>query len=96
MRIPLTDIPNPQNARVEGAELHMFSQLSSAVGVNVGILPALVDWNASANETSYDGTNNWTGVSSTSTPGWHYSDVDRVNQFGARVTTYAARSAPAG
>ena len=21
--------------------------------------------------------------------GWHYSDVDRVNQFGARVTTYA-------
>ena len=68
----------------------MFSQLSSAVGVNVGILPALVDWNASANETSYDGTNNWTGVSSTSTPGWHYSDVDRVNQFGARVTTYAS------
>tara|TARA_B100000683_G_scaffold59235_1_gene57285 strand:+ start:72042 stop:81215 length:9174 start_codon:yes stop_codon:yes gene_type:complete len=90
LRIPLTDIPNPQNARVEGAELHMFSQLSSAVGVNVGILPALVDWNASANETSYDGTNNWTGVSSTSTPGWHYSDVDRVNQFGARVTTYAS------
>ena len=63
------------------------SQLSSAVGVNVGILPALVDWNASANETSYDGTNNWTGVSSI-TPGWHYSDVDRVNH-GARVTTYA-------
>ena len=61
LRIPLTDIPNPQNARVEGAELHMFSQLSSAVGVNVGILPALVDWNASANETTYDGTNNWTG-----------------------------------
>ncbi|MGB0489655.1 MAG: DNRLRE domain-containing protein, partial [Candidatus Poseidoniaceae archaeon] len=89
LRIPLTDIPNPQNARVEGAELHMFSQLSSAVGVNVGILPALVDWNASANETTYDGTTNWTGVSSTFTPGWHYSDVDRVNQFGARVTTYA-------
>ena len=89
LRIPLTDIPNPQNARVEGAELHMFSQLSSAVGVNVGILPALVDWNASANETTYDGTNTWTGVTSTSTPGWHYGDVDRVNQFGARVTTYA-------
>ena len=89
LRIPLTDLPNPQNARVEAAELHMFSQLSSAVGVNVGVMPALVDWNASANETTYDGTNTWTGVSSTSSPGWHYSDVDRVNQFGARVTTYA-------
>ena len=90
LRIPLSDVPNPQNAHVESAELHMFSQLSSAVGVNVGILPALVDWNASANETTYDGTNTWTGVASGSTPGWHYDDVDRVNQFGDRVTTYAA------
>ena len=41
LRIPLSDVPNPQNAHVESADLHMFSQLSSAVGVNVGILPAL-------------------------------------------------------
>jgi len=89
LRIPLTDVPNPQNARVESAQLNMFSQLSSAVGVNVGLLPALIDWNASANETTYDGVNNWTGVTNVSTPGWHYGDVDRVTQFGSEVSTYA-------
>ena len=89
LRIPLADVPNPQNAHVESAELHMFSQLSSDVGINVGVLPALIDWNASANETTYDGVNTWTGVTASSSPGWHYSDVDRVNQFDDKVSTYA-------
>ena len=47
-----------------------------------------MDWNASANETTYDGTN-FDGCQQHVHTRPALSDVDRVNQFPARVTTYA-------
>ena len=59
LRIPLTELPNPQNAHISNAELNLFAQINSDTDNAVSIHPALVAWNTSANGTTYDGVNNW-------------------------------------
>ena len=59
IRIPLDDIPQPSNARVTVATLNLFSQFQSDVDVPVAVRPVLQNWTASANATTYDGTNTW-------------------------------------
>ena len=59
IKIPLTELPNPQNAHISDAVLKMYAQFGSDTGNAVSIHPALVAWNTSANGTTYDGVNNW-------------------------------------
>ena len=59
IRIPLDDIPQPTNARITVATLNLFSQFQSDEGVPVAVRPVLQNWTASANATTYDGTNMW-------------------------------------
>jgi hypothetical protein len=59
LKIPLTELPNPQNAHISEAVLNLYAQFGSDVGNAISIHPALVSWNTSANGTTYDGTNNW-------------------------------------
>ena len=59
IKIPLTELPNPQNAHISDAVLNMYAQFGSDTGNAVSIHPALVAWNTSANGTTYDGVNNW-------------------------------------
>ena len=59
MKIPLTELPNPQNAHISNAVLNLYAQFGSDTGNSISIHPALVAWNTSANGTTYDGTNNW-------------------------------------
>jgi hypothetical protein len=59
LKIPLTELPNPQNAHVSKAILNLYAQFGSDTSNAVSIHPALVGWNTSANGTTYDGTNNW-------------------------------------
>ena len=59
IKIPLTELPNPQNAHISDAVLNMYAQFGSDTGNAVSIHPALVAWNTSANGTTYDGINNW-------------------------------------
>ena len=62
MKIPLTELPNPQNAHIANATLHLYAQFGSDTGNSVSIHPASVAWNTSANGTTYDGTNNWSAL----------------------------------
>ena len=59
LKIPLTELPNPQNAHVSEAVLNLYAEFGSDTGNAVSIHPALVGWNTSANGTTYDGSNNW-------------------------------------
>ena len=59
LKIPLTELPNPQNAHISSAQLNLFSQINSDTDNAISIHPALVAWNTSANGTTYDGVNNW-------------------------------------
>ena len=59
LKIPLTDLPNPQNAHISEAVLNLYAQFGSDEDNAVSIHPALVSWNTSANGTTYDGVNNW-------------------------------------
>ena len=59
IKIPLTELPNPQNAHISDAVLNLYAQFGSDTGNAVSIHPALVAWNTSANGTTYDGINNW-------------------------------------
>jgi len=59
MKIPLTELPNPQNAHISKAVLNLYAQFGSNTDNAISIHPALVAWNTSANGTTYDGVNNW-------------------------------------
>ena len=63
LKIPLTELPNPQNAHISEAVLNLYAQFGSDTSNAVSIHSSLVAWNTSANGTTYDGINNW------STPG---------------------------
>ena len=60
MKIPLTELPNPQNAHVSRAMLHLYAQFGSSEDNAVSVHASAVPWNTSANGTTYDGVNNWT------------------------------------
>ena len=59
LRLPLTELPNPQNAHISTAELNLFAKSNSDTDNAISVHPALVAWNTSANGTTYDGVNNW-------------------------------------
>ena len=59
LKIPLTELPNPQGAHISKAVLNLYAQFGSSTNNAVSIHPALVPWNTSANGTTYDGVNNW-------------------------------------
>ncbi len=64
LRIPLTELPNPQNAHVSKAELNLYAEFGSDTGNAVSIHESSVAWNTSANGTTYDGSNNWSSPGS--------------------------------
>ena len=59
IRIPLSQVPQPTNSRVTGAELSLFAEYDSVEGEPVAVRPVLQSWTTSANATTYDGVNNW-------------------------------------
>jgi hypothetical protein len=59
IKIPLNSYPQPLNARVTGAEINLYSEFSSSTGEPIAIRPVFQSWTADANDTTYDGTNNW-------------------------------------
>ena len=59
IKIPLTELPNPQAAHISNAVLNLYAQFGSSTDNAISIHPALVPWNESANGTTYDGVNNW-------------------------------------
>jgi len=59
IRIPLYELPTPQNSRVTSATLWMYAQTGSSNSQRVSVHSVNVDWNTSANGTTYDGVNNW-------------------------------------
>ena len=64
LRIPLTELPNPQNAHISKAELNLYAEFGSDIGNAVSIHKSSVAWNTSANGTTYDGVNNWSSPGS--------------------------------
>ena len=62
IKIPLTELPNPQNAHISKSILNLYAEFGSDIGNSVSIHPAIPAWNTSANGTTYDGTNNWTAI----------------------------------
>ncbi len=72
IRIPLYELPTPQNSRVTSASLRMYTQSGSSSSQRISIHPVNVVWNVSANGTTYDGVNNWSSY-----PGnYSSSDID--------------------
>ena len=59
IRIPLSEVPQPANARVTDAELSLFAEYGSVEDEPVAVRPVLQAWSTSANATTYDGVNNW-------------------------------------
>ena len=59
IRIPLSEVPQPANARVTGAELNMFAEYGSVEDEPIAVRPVLRPWTTAANATTYDGTNSW-------------------------------------
>ena len=59
IRIPLNSLPQPTNARVTGAELNLYSEFSSSTGEPIAVRPVYQNWTTDANDTTYDGVNNW-------------------------------------
>ena len=59
IKLPLSEIPQPANARVTQAEINLFAEYGSAVGEPVAVRQVLQNWTTSANNTTYDGVNNW-------------------------------------
>ena len=60
LKIPLNQVPSPSNARVTHAELSLLPQLGSGTNVKIAVRPVLQPWTTQLNNSSYDGTNNWT------------------------------------
>ena len=59
IKIPLNQLPTPNNARVTNAELTMWAQAGSNTNVQVAVRPVLQTWTTALNNSTYDGTNNW-------------------------------------
>ncbi|MGA0331615.1 MAG: DNRLRE domain-containing protein [Candidatus Poseidoniaceae archaeon] len=59
LKIPLNQLPTPSNARVTNAELTMWAQSGSDSNVQVAVRPVLQTWTTGLNNSTYDGTNNW-------------------------------------
>ena len=59
LKIPLNQLPTPSNARVTNAELTMWAQSGSDTNVQVAVRPVLQTWTTGLNNSTYDGTNNW-------------------------------------
>ena len=59
MKIPLTELPNPQNSHISKAVLNLYAQFGSDTDNAISIHPSLVSWNTNATGTTYDGVNNW-------------------------------------
>ncbi|MGB1793791.1 MAG: DNRLRE domain-containing protein, partial [Candidatus Poseidoniaceae archaeon] len=59
LKIPLNQLPTPSNARVTNAELSMWAQAGSDTNVQVAVRPVLQTWTTGLNNSTYDGTNNW-------------------------------------
>lgn len=59
IKIPLNQLPNPSNARITNADLNLYSIFGSSIDEPLAIRPVLQSWNADANDTTYDGINNW-------------------------------------
>ena len=59
LKIPLNQLPTPSNARVTNAELTMWAQSGSDTNVQVAVRPVLQTWTTALNNSTYDGTNNW-------------------------------------
>ena len=59
LRLPLSEIPQPSNARVTGATLSVFAEYGSPINEPVAIRPVLRSWTTAANATTYDGVNAW-------------------------------------
>ena len=59
LKIPLTELPNPQNAHISKATLNMYAEFGSSSSNHVSVHPVLVDWNSNANGSHYDGTFEW-------------------------------------
>tara|TARA_B110000467_G_scaffold7684_1_gene6746 strand:- start:4829 stop:13990 length:9162 start_codon:yes stop_codon:yes gene_type:complete len=62
IRIPLNAVPQPANARVTDAALNLYSEFGSSTGEPLAIRPVLQSWTGDANDTTYDGVNNWSAV----------------------------------
>ncbi|MCS5532792.1 MAG: DNRLRE domain-containing protein [Candidatus Poseidoniaceae archaeon] len=77
IKIPLNELPTPSNARITGAELNLYSIFGSAIDEPLAIRPVLQNWNADANDTTYDGINNWSlpGGRNISTDIGNYVDI---------------------
>ena len=59
LKIPLNQLPTPSNARVTNAELSLWAQSGSDTNVQVAVRPVLQTWTTGLNNSTYDGTNNW-------------------------------------
>ncbi|MCH1442711.1 MAG: DNRLRE domain-containing protein, partial [Candidatus Poseidoniaceae archaeon] len=59
LKIPLNQIPTPGNARVTNAELNMWAESGSDSNAQVAARPVLQTWTTGLNNSTYDGTNNW-------------------------------------
>ena len=59
LKIPLNQLPTPSNARVTNAELTMWAQSGSDTNVQVAVRPVFQTWTTGLNNSTYDGTNNW-------------------------------------
>ena len=55
----MNSLPQPTNARVTGAELNLYSEFSSSTGEPIAVRPVYQNWTTDANDTTYDGVNNW-------------------------------------
>ena len=62
IRIPLNAIPQPVNARVTDAGLNLYSEFGSSTGEPLAVRPVLQSWTGDANDTTYDGVNNWSAL----------------------------------
>ena len=62
IKIPLNQLPTPSNARITNADLNLYSIFGSAIDEPIAIRPVLQNWNSDANDTTYDGVNNWSAL----------------------------------
>lgn len=62
IKIPLNQLPTPSNSRITNAQLNLYSIFGSALDEPLAIRPVLQNWNSDANDTTYDGVNNWSAL----------------------------------
>jgi len=66
MKIPLTDIPMPQNATLKQANLNLYCEWGSSSSQRISIHTVNGTWNDSATGLTRDGVNNWSASSTLS------------------------------